>query len=505
MNVNHPYDKVKDEQMKIFLFLPYFLGGAVENMGKEIPALDLSKDKFSEECGIFGVASSEDDAAHLTFFGIHALQHRGQESAGIAVVQDGEIVVHKAAGLVMDVFNEEKLNDLKSPTAIGHVQYFKPPSGQLVNTQPLLIKTFRGAIALAYNGNLLNSQKLRWQLEKEGSIFHSVLDTEVIAHLIARSGEDDFEAALIKSLRKVQGAYALITLKDGKIYGVRDPHGFRPLVLGQINDDYALASESCAFHIIGGRPIREIEPGEMVILEEGKLRSRFFTEPQEKRFCVFEYIYFARPDSTFGCLNVHEARKAMGKQLAKEYDVKGDIVIPVPDSGISAGQGFAQEAGLPFEMGMIKNKYVGRTFFLPRQSLRDLQVKMKLSLVNELIKDKRVILIDDSIVRGTTSQLIVKLVREAGAKEVHLGVSSPPVIDSCYYGLDTTNRKELIASKSDVDAIARHIGVDSLQYLSIDGLRLALAGDDQFCDACFSGNYPLGGDSLAINEEGKSR
>lgn len=474
-------------------------------MGKEIPALDSPLDKFREECGIFGVASSEDDAAHLTFFGIHALQHRGQESAGIAVMQNDEIVVHKAAGLVMDVFNEERLNELKGSTAIGHVQYFKPPSGQLVNTQPLLIKTFRGAIALAYNGNLLNSQELRWQLEKRGSIFHSVLDTEVIAHLIARSGEDKFEAALIKSLQEIRGAYALIALKEGKLYGIRDPFGFRPLVLGRINDDYALASESCAFHIIGGRPIREVEAGEMVVLEEGKVRSRFFAEPREKRFCVFEYIYFARPDSTFGRFNVHEVRKSMGRQLAREYDVKGDIVIPVPDSGISAGQGFAQEAGLPFEMGMIKNKYVGRTFFLPRQSLRDLQVKMKLSLVNELIKGRRVILIDDSIVRGTTSQLIVKLVREAGAKEVHLGISSPPVIDSCYYGLDTTNRKELIASKSDVDAIARHIGVDSLQYLSIEGLRLALGGDDQFCDACFSGNYPLGGDSFAIKDRGENR
>lgn len=453
----------------------------------------VDNDKIKEECGLFGLWTENSmDAGELTFLGLHSLQHRGQESCGIAVEQQGEIMMHKAMGLVTEVFTAEILSALQGSKAIGHVRYSTRGANSIINAQPLVIRSFRGQMALAHNGNLINSEEIRHHLERQGAIFHSVLDTEIIAHLIAHSGEEDFEKALLKALRQLKGAYSLLIMTGDKIYGIRDPYGFRPLILGKINGDYALSSETSAFHIVGGEALREIKPGEMIVLESGgNPRSIFFASQKPQKFCIFEYIYFARPDSTFDGINVHLARYKMGETLAKEFDVDCDIVVPVPDSGISAAQGFANQKGKPFQWGLIKNKYIGRTFIVPRQSARDLKVKLKLSPVKEIIQGQRVLLIDDSIVRGTTSRQIVKMIRQSGAKEVHLAISSPPVINSCFYGLDTTNRQELIASQNDMQEIKTKLEVDSLHYLSREGMLKSIAGAAGYCDACFSGDYPL--------------
>lgn len=451
------------------------------------------RDKFREECGLFGIMSSQEDAARLTFLGLHALQHRGQESGGMAVMGGKEIRIHKDMGLVADVFSDEILNSLPGKIALGHVRYSTTGSSRLENAQPLLIRSLKGSMAIAHNGNLLNSRDLRLNLEKKGAIFHSSLDTEIIAHLLAHAGTDSFTEALMKAMNCLEGAYALLIMKGDCIYGLRDPHGFRPLILGRINGDYVLASESCALPVLGAEIVREVEPGEMVILQGGTYHSLRFAKMREKKFCSFEYIYFARPDSMFNGKNVHLIRKAMGKCLAREYEVDADIVVAVPDSGFSAAQGFSEEAGIPQEMGLLKNKYVGRTFILPRQSARDLKVKLKLSPLEAVLRNKRVVLIDDSIVRGTTSRKIVNMVREAGAREVHLGICSPPVIYSCYYGLDTTNRQELIASQKDSQEICRFLQADSIHYLSLQGMYGSLEGAGGLCDACFSGSYPLAG------------
>ncbi len=449
------------------------------------------EDKFREECGLFGVASSKKDAPQLTFFGLHALQHRGQESAGIVVGNGDDLEGKKGAGLVTQVFNQENLEDFHGKLGIGHVRYSMAGANLDANMQPLLIRSLKGSMALAHNGNLTNGHELRQELENNGSIFHSTLDMEILAHLLARPGFTDFEQALRESLLSLKGAYALVILRGETVYGARDPQGFRPLIIGEIDGDYMLASESCAFHTIGGRVVREVEPGEVVKLRAGKLESFRFSRPGPQKFCVFEYIYFARPDSSFSLDNVHRIRQKMGKQLASEYFPEGDLVIPVPDSGNSAAQGYAQARGLPFELGLIKNKYIGRSFIMPRQDMRETQVKLKLSPIRELIENRRVILIDDSLVRGTTSRYIVKMIREAGARSVHLGISSPPVSFSCYYGLDTTRRQELIAARKNTAEIAEHVGVDSLGYLSLQGLQKLFGKDLGYCDACFSGNYPL--------------
>jgi len=456
--------------------------------------MDGVMDKFREECGLFGVASSRQDAPELTFFGLHALQHRGQESAGIVVGNGKELEGKKGMGLVTQVFDPKDLEEMDGKMGIGHVRYSTTGASMEINAQPILIRSLTGSMALAHNGNLTNSHRLRQELENSGSIFHSTLDTEILAHLLARPGFKDFDEALSQSLLMLEGAYALVILRGDTVYGVRDPQGFRPLILGQIGEDYLLASESCAFHTIGGRVIREVEPGEVVKLKPGKIESFRFASPGPQKFCVFEFIYFARPDSTFGLDNVHRVRQRMGNQLASEYAPKGDLVIPVPDSGNSAAQGYARARDLAFELALIKNKYVGRSFIMPRQDLRETQVKLKLSPIRELIDGKRVILIDDSLVRGTTSRYIVKMVRDAGAKEVHLGISSPPVSYSCYYGLDTTKRQELIAAHKNTQEIARHVGVDSLGYLSLEGLQKLFGEKMGYCDACFSGDYPLSGE-----------
>lgn len=447
--------------------------------------------KIKEECGVFGISGCQ-SAAQLTYFGLHALQHRGQESAGITSVDNGNFAIHKDMGLVTSVFHETNLAKLPGDMAIGHVRYSTTGSSEVTNAQPLLVNSGKGILSLAHNGNLINSHEIRYRLEEEGSIFHTSLDTEVVAHLIARSRENGFEASLLETLKKIKGAFSMVLMTEDALYGLRDPHGFRPLVLGKLGDGYVLASETCALDIVGADYVRDIEPGEMIVIGKEGLRSIKYAEVNPA-FCVFEFIYFARPDSMIAGQNVHLARMEMGRMLAREMKQEIDIVVPVPDSGISAAQGFAEERGVPFQWGLIKNRYVGRTFISPEPEIRDLKVKLKLSPIYDLVKGKRVLLIDDSIVRGTTSNRIIQMLREKGAEEVHFGVSSPPITHPCYYGLDTSNRKELIASRMGIEEICAHIGADSLTYLSQTGMLEALhSAGKGFCTACFDGNYPIG-------------
>lgn len=456
---------------------------------------EIADGKPREECGVFGLYAKEDmgNVSQLIRLGIHALQHRGQESAGIAVTDGKDLDIYKDTGLVDAVFDEEILESLKGNAGIGHVRYSTTGSSHVVNTQPLLINSSKGSMALAHNGNLVNSLGLRKFLESNGSIFHSTLDTEVIAHLIARSPSADMEEALMDSLNQVKGAYSLVMLTENKLIGVRDRHGFRPLALGRLDDSYILASETCALDMIGAKLIRDVEPGEMVIISDDGLESHRFQPETEQQFCVFEYIYFARPDSNFNQNNVHLVRRELGKQLAREVTNLDeiDIVVPVLDSGVSAAQGFAEESNKPFQYGLIKNRYVGRTFINPVQEIRNIKVRMKLNPIKEIVKGKRIALIDDSIVRGTTSRQLVDMFRETGAEAVHLMISSPPVVYPCYYGLDTSNRQELIASELDAEEISREVGADSLTYLSLEGLKEIMKDKEPgCCAACFSGDYP---------------
>lgn len=460
--------------------------------------------KIKEECGVFGIFNRK-NAAQLTYFGLHALQHRGQESAGIVSLDNGEFTIHKEMGLVTSVFDDTKIAALPGDRAIGHVRYSTTGASQVSNAQPLLVKCGKGTLALAHNGNLINSLDIRETLEEEGSIFHTTLDTEVVAHLIARSREKNFEASLLECLRKIEGAFSMVLMTADSLYGMRDPHGFRPLALGRIEDGYVLASETCALDIVDAEYVRDIEPGELVIINQDGIRSVRYAE-KTSNFCVFEYIYFARPDSIIAGQNVHLARMEMGRALAREFKHDIDMVIPVPDSGISAAQGFAEEKNVPFEWGLIKNRYVGRTFISPEPEIRDLKVKLKLSPIYDLVQGKRVLLIDDSIVRGTTSNRIIRMLKDKGATEVHFGVSSPPVTHPCYYGLDTSNRRELIAARMTLEEIQQHIEADSLTYLSQSGLLEALKrAQTGFCTACFDGNYPIGeGTGKYSLEEGRN-
>ncbi|ACL70957.1 amidophosphoribosyltransferase [Halothermothrix orenii] len=468
---------------------------------------EIMSGKPREECGVFGIFSPDrNDAGSLIYLGLHSLQHRGQESAGIAVSQDKGINLYKRMGLVDNVFNKSIIETLSGWAGIGHVRYSTTGSSLAANSQPILINSIKGQVALAHNGNLVNGYELRIALEKKGSVFHSTLDTEVIAHLIARSQYNDIPSALLDSLKTIEGAYSLVVLTRDKLIGVRDPRGFRPLVMGKLGEGIVLASETCALNIIGAEYVRDIEPGEMVVIDENGVQSYSFNPEVEPRFCIFEYIYFARPDSSFNGNNVHLIRKDMGRQLAREAGdllKKIDVVVPVPDSGISSAQGFAEESGLPFQYGLIKNRYVGRTFINPTQEMRNLKVRMKLNPIKNIIRGKNIALIDDSIVRGTTSRQIVNMLKEAGARDVHLFVSSPPVTHSCYYGLDTSNRQELIASRLNVKDIAREIGADSLTYLSIEGLLSTVERKEKgCCVACFSGDYPTrtGNGKLALEK-----
>jgi amidophosphoribosyltransferase len=468
-------------------------------------------------CGIFGIINHK-DAANLVYLGLYALQHRGQESAGIATVSHDAVVsdtnlgepigssgageqiiapgapqmhVEKEMGHVAEIFTHERLARLPGDTALGHVRYSTAGGSMLCNAQPIVASTSKGLIAIAHNGNLINGAELRHDLEQEGAIFNTMSDTEVMVHLIARSRERDLERALIDALSRVKGAYSIALLAPGKIFAARDPYGFRPLVLGRLGESLVVASETCAFDLIGAETIREVRAGEIVAMEcPDRMRVIHQFPSTREAHCVFEHVYFARPDSTIFGSNVAEVRKRFGAQLAREHPVDADIVVPVPDSGTFAALGYAQESGIPFEFGLVRNHYVGRTFIEPKQTIRNFGVKVKLNPVRDIVAGKRIILIDDSIVRGTTSKKIVRMLKQFGATEVHMRVSSPPTTGPCYYGIDTPQRRELIASANSTEQIREFIEADSLGYLSEEGM-LSATRSAGYCTACFTGKYPI--------------
>jgi len=450
-------------------------------------------DDVGEKCGIFGVYRHP-EAAKLTYLGLYALQHRGQESSGIVSSDGSTLHAEIGMGLVADVFNERRLARLPGEMAIGHNRYSTAGSSLLRNAQPMVISYAGGSLALAHNGNLVNADKIRKELEQEGAIFRSSTDTEVILHLIARSSETRLADQVVDALRKVRGAYSLLLMTEKEMIGVRDSFGFRPLVLGRLEDEtYILSSETCALDLIEAEYVREIASGEMVVIRDGEVEFFRPFPPTRQAFCIFEYIYFARPDSIVFEKNVYPIRKALGKQLAREAYVEADVVIPVPDSGVPAALGFAEEARIPFEMGLIRNHYVGRTFIEPQQAIRDFGAKIKLNPVKHFFQGKRVVVVDDSIVRGTTGQKIVTMLKHAGAKEVHVRISSPPSISPCFYGIDTPSKRELIAANQSVEEIRNFLGADSLAYLSLKGLLQTVSPDEfRFCTACFTGEYPEG-------------
>ncbi len=454
-------------------------------------------DKLREECGVFGIFGHEDSAAHAAL-GLHALQHRGQESAGIVSFDGRQFHAHRDLGQVGDIFSSSAVMErLRGGSAIGHVRYSTTGETAIRNVQPLFAELDVGGFALAHNGNLTNAWKLRQELVRSGSIFQSTSDTEVISHLVATSLAGNLLSRMTEGLHQVEGAYSIVALSDSCVIGVRDPLGVRPLVLGRIGDAHIVTSETCALDIIGAEFVRDVEPGEMVVLDGNGVQSRRPFPAARSRGCIFEYIYFARPDSVMEGTSIYEARKEIGAQLARESPVEADVVVPVPDSGVPAAIGYSEQAAIPFELGIIRNHYVGRTFIEPGQQIRNLGVKLKHNANRRMLDGKRVILVDDSIVRGTTSIKIVEMVRAAGAREVHMRIAAPPTAHSCFYGIDTPSREELLASQMDVTAMAAHIGVDSLQFISIDGLYRAMGkpGRDseqpQFCDACFTGDYPI--------------
>jgi amidophosphoribosyltransferase len=453
----------------------------------------ISDDHFHDQCGLFGIFGHL-EAAHLTYLGLHALQHRGQESAGIVSSDGSRLHVEKGMGLVNDVFDPNRLQTLKGDRAIGHVRYSTAGDTVAANAQPLVIECHRGPIAIAHNGNLTNAALLRYELEAAGSIFQCTSDTEVILHLYARSHRERLEDAIAASLSKVMGAFSLLFLTPDALVAARDPWGFRPLALGKLPGGVTVvASETCALDLIDAEYVRDVEPGEMVVIDKNGLRSFHPFPPEPPRQCIFEQVYFARPDSTVFGRNVLQTRLRLGRQLAREAPADADLVVPVPDSGNGAALGFSQESGIPFAWGLIRNHYVGRTFIEPKQSIRSFGVKIKLNPVRSVLQGKRIVLIDDSIVRGTTSRKIVAMIRAAGAKEIHMRISSPPTTGPCYYGIDTPVKSELIAANHSVDEIKGHLGVDSLAYLSHEGLLAGVddAPGERHCTACFSGRYPV--------------
>lgn len=447
-------------------------------------------DHVKEECGLFGIFGHS-EAATLTYLGLYALQHRGQEGAGIVSFEEGKLTAHRGLGLVSDVFKAHKLAPLKGGNAIGHVRYSTFGTSVLKNVQPLVVDYARGSMALAHNGNLVDAELLRRQLEEDGAIFQSTTDSAVIIHLIARSKKERFVDCVIDALRNVTGAYCILATNGYEIVAARDPFGFRPLWLGNLEGAAVFASESCALDIIDADWVREIEPGEVVVVSQDGVESMFPFEKVTPQKCIFEFVYLARPDSQLFGQSVDEVRKRLGRNLAKSAPVDADLVMAVPDSSNAAALGYAYESGIPFDMGFIRNHYVGRTFIEPEQRIRDFGVKIKLNPARNVIKDKRIVLVDDSIVRGTTSKKIIKMLRNAGAKEVHFRVSSPPIISGCYYGIDTPNRGKLIAANQSVDEIREYLGVDSLVYQTVEGLveatRIPL---EEFCLACFNLKYP---------------
>jgi len=448
-------------------------------------------DKFREECGVFGIYGHP-EAANLTYLGLYALQHRGQESVGIATSDGGRLQMHKALGYVADAFNEATINRLGGTSAVGHVRYSTAGESGIKNAQPILIDCAHGEIAICHNGNLVNAQELRDSLVRQGSIFQTTSDTEVLLHLYARSRAATPEQALIESVSQAQGAFSLVLLTKDRLIAVRDPHGFRPLTLGRLGDAYIVCSETCALDLIDATWVRDIEPGEVFIVgPDGEKSIRPFpTAP--KAHCIFEHVYFARPDSYVFGQSVDEVRTELGRRLAAEQPAGADVVVPVPDSGVCAATGFAEASGLPLQMGLIRNHYVGRTFIEPQQSIRHFGVRVKLNPVKSILQGRRVVLVDDSIVRGTTSRKIVKMVRAAGAREVHMRISCPPTVSPCFYGVDTPRRSELIGATHSIDEIRRYIGADSLGYLSLDGL-LASVGPTRksYCTSCYTGEYPV--------------
>ena len=448
------------------------------------------EDRFHDECGVFGIASHPDAARH-TYLGLYALQHRGQESAGIVSTDGSRLYHERGMGHVADVFDDATLRRLPGTSAIGHVRYSTAGDSSLANAQPIVSESWRGSIALAHNGNLINSVRLRHKLEAEGAIFQTTSDTEVILHLLARCPTQDLDQALLEVLHQVQGAYSMVVQTIDRLYAIRDPFGVRPLCLGRMNGSYTLASETCAFDLIGAEYIRDIAPGEILKIEGDQLQSSSLPPAPRHAHCIFEHVYFSRPDSTVFERSVHKSRYQMGRQLARESPVEADLVVPVPDSGLTAALGYSDQSGIPFKLGLIRNHYVGRTFIEPKQSIRHFGVKIKLNPVRELLENQRVILIDDSIVRGTTSRKIVEMVRSAGAREVHLRISSPPTISSCYYGIDTPTTDELIGANKVVEEIRDFTGADTLAYLSVEGMKEAVSDEQNFCSACFDAEYPI--------------
>ena len=468
----------------------------------------IEHDKPREACGIFGICGHP-EAAPITYFGLYALQHRGQESAGIAVCRDEKIIAHKGMGLVSDVFDMNRLQQLTGGCAIGHARYSTTGSSVVTNAQPFLVRHRKKSYAVAHNGNIVNAHDLKNELEESGSIFQTTMDSEIFLHLFVKNLTHGFEEALVKSVSRLQGAFSLVMLTSrGEVIGIKDPFGFRPLCLGKLNGNYVLASETCALDLVEAEFVRELDPGEIVIIGPEGIKSIKTEAPAQQAFCIFEFIYFARPDSTIAGRNVYLTRKAFGRRLAKEAPVEADFVMPFPDSGTYAALGYSEESGIPFEMGMIRNHYVGRTFIQPTQSMRDFGVRIKLNPVKELLKGKDIIIIEDSIIRGTTIKTRVKTLRELGVGKVHMRVSGPPHRFPCHYGIDFSTRGELIAASKTVSELTEFLGLDSLHYLSIDGLLQASGVDNpqqHFCKACFDGCYPvsfddkLSKDCLEIN------
>jgi len=458
----------------------------------------LKFDKFRDECGVIAIYAHP-EAEKLAYLGLHALQHRGQESAGIVTSDGMTLHPYKAMGLVADIFTEEVLSQLHGTLAIGHTRYSTAGDSALLNAQPILVQSNKGRVALAHNGNLVNAPEIRARLETQGSIFQTNSDTEVIVHLIALSKEHTLPEAMADALRRVEGAFSLVMISPDRIFAARDPRGFRPLAMGRIprqenqkQDTVVFASETCAFDLIGAIYEREVKPGELVVVGAEGITSRFYASSAPQSSCIFEHVYFSRPDSLVFGRAVQESREELGRQLAREAPAEADIVVPVPDSGVTAAMGYASESGIPFRFGLIRNHYIGRTFIEPRQTVRDFGVKLKLNPVRSLLEGKRVVLIDDSIVRGTTSRKIVRMIRNAGAKEVHMRISCPPTISPCFYGVDTPSKKELIAANKSVEEIRDFIGAESLAYLSLEGLKKACAdgAHTRYCTACYTGSYP---------------
>jgi amidophosphoribosyltransferase len=448
-------------------------------------------DNFHEECGVFGVYGHP-EAANLVYLGLYSLQHRGQESAGIVSSNGKSLIAHRGMGLVADIFNSDVIGQLEGTAAIGHNRYSTTGSTSLKNCQPLVVEYAQGGLALAHNGNLVNFGELREHLEASGSIFQSSSDSELIIHLIAGARGSDLPSRVVEALSQVRGAYSLVLLTEKGMIAARDPFGFRPLVIGRLNDATIVASETCALDLVRAEYLREVEPGEVIVIDDEGMKSLHPFAPAPTRRCIFEYVYFARPDSLLYGRNVYQVRKQQGRALARECPAGADIVVPVPDSGTAAALGFAEESGLPFEMALVRSHYVGRTFIEPRQSIRHFGVKIKFNPVAELLKGKRIVLVEDSLVRGTTLRKVIPMLRQAGAREVHMRIAAPATTNSCFYGIDTPTREELLASHESIEAIRKYITADSLGYLSWDGLYSFVGGQREgFCDACFTGQYPV--------------